>query len=126
MIGSIGIDIIEISRIKNAIDRWGDNFLHRVYTPWEINYCQGKKYPEQSLAARFAAKEAVLKAIGTGYDKGVRWTSIEVVNDSAGKPSVRLGERIKNITGNTQIKISLSHTRKYAVACAIIINDNGN
>ena len=123
MIDSVGIDIIEVSRIKNAIDRWGDSFLHRVFTPWEINYCSHKKFPEQSFAGRFAVKEAVLKAIGTGYNGGVRWTSVEIVNNKLGQPAVRLGERIKNIIGNKQIRVSMSHTREYAVANAVMYDD---
>jgi len=123
MIESIGIDIIEVSRIKNAIKRWGDSFLHRIYTPWEINYCNHKKFPEQSFAVRFAAKEAVLKAIGTGYNNSIRWTSVEVVNDELGQPTVRLGERIRKIIGNKKIKISMSHTREHAIANAILYED---
>ncbi len=123
MIGSVGIDIIEVSRIKKAIDNWGDSFLQRVFTPWEINYCSHKKFPEQSYAARFAVKEAVLKAIGTGYNSDIRWKSIEVVNTSLGQPTVRLGERIKRIIGNKKIVISMSHTREHAVASAILYED---
>ncbi|MCP4583018.1 MAG: holo-[acyl-carrier-protein] synthase [candidate division Zixibacteria bacterium] len=123
MIDSVGIDIIEVHRIKKAIERWGDSFLHRVYTPWEINYCQNKQFPEQSFAARFAVKEAVLKAIGTGLSEGVKWVSIEVVNTSMGKPTVRLGERITNIIGDKEIIISMSHTREHAIASAILYKD---
>ncbi len=123
MIESVGIDIIEVSRIKNVIDRWGDSFLRRVYTPWEINYCSRKKFPEQSFAARFAVKEAVLKAIGTGYNDGIKWTSVEIVNDERGQPTVRLGEKIQNIIGKKKIKISMSHTREHAVANAILYDE---
>ncbi|MCD6162907.1 MAG: holo-ACP synthase [candidate division Zixibacteria bacterium] len=123
MINSVGIDIIEVSRIKKAITRWGDSFLRRVYTPWEINYCNHKTFPEQSFAARFAVKEAVLKAIGTGLNNGVRWTSVEIVNDELGHPTVRLGERIQNIIGNKKIAISMSHTHEHAVANAIMFDD---
>ena len=123
MIDSVGIDIIEVHRIKRAIDRWGDGFLHRVFTPWEINYCQGKQFPEQSFAARFAVKEAVLKAIGTGLSEGVKWVSVEVVNTDMGKPTVRLGERIENIIGDKKIIISMSHTREHAIASAILFKD---
>jgi len=123
MIYSIGIDIIEVSRIKSAIDRWGDVFLRRIYTPWEITYCHKKKFPEQSFAARFAAKEAVLKAVGTGYNGGIKWTSVEVVNDELGHPTVRLGERVQKIIGNKEIRISMSHTVNFAVANAIMYDD---
>jgi holo-[acyl-carrier protein] synthase len=124
MIESVGIDIIEVHRIGEAIERWGDRFLQRVYTPWEINYCQNKHDPQQSFAARFAVKEAVLKTIGTGLDKGIRWTSVEVVNTELGAPTVRLGERIQKLIGNKRIIISMSHTHEHAIASAILV-DNG-
>jgi holo-[acyl-carrier protein] synthase len=120
MIDSVGIDIVEVARIKIAIEQWGERFLQRVFTPWEINYCNNKQFPEQSFAARFAVKEAVLKAIGTGYNGNIKWTSVEIVNDKRGHPTVRLGERIKNIIGDKQIRISMSHTRDHAVASAIM------
>ena len=104
------------------MERWGDRFLHRVYTPVEIAYCKGKSVPEQSLAARFAAKEAILKAVGTGLSGGIRWTSMEIVNDEKGRPSVKLGKRIKDKIGNKRILISMSHTKEYAVAQAILVD----
>ncbi len=123
MIDSVGIDLIEVHRIREAIERWGERFLHRVYTPWEINYCSKKQFPEQSYAARFAVKESVLKAVGTGLGQGIRWTSVEVVNTELGAPQVRLGERIKRIIGNKNIIISMSHTREHAIASAILVNN---
>lgn len=123
MIDSVGIDIIEVHRIKSAISRWGDNFTRRIFTPWEINYCNSKQFPEQSYAARFAVKEAVLKAIGTGYVKGLKWTSIEVVNNNMGQPTVRLGERIKKIIGSKKVVVSMSHTHEHAIASAILCKD---
>jgi holo-[acyl-carrier protein] synthase len=120
MIESVGIDIVEVYRIKTAIERWGDRFIQRVFTPWEINYCQNKSFPELSFAARFAVKEAVLKAIGTGLSKGAKWTSIEIVNDDLGQPQVRLGTTIKEIIGAKRIIVSMSHTHEHAVASAIM------
>ena len=120
MVDSSGIDIVEVKRVKRLMERWGDRFLHRVFTPWEIAYCKGKSWPEQSLAARFAAKEAILKAVGTGLSGGLRWTSMEIVNDKNGRPSVKLGKRIKDKIGNKKILISMSHTKEYAVAQAIL------
>jgi holo-[acyl-carrier protein] synthase len=120
MIDSVGIDIIEVHRIRKAIDRWGDSFLQRVFTPWEINYCSSKQFPEQSYAARFAVKEAVLKAVGTGLSEGIKWTSVEVVNTAMGQPTVRLGERVQKIIGKKKIIISMSHTREHALASAIL------
>ena len=120
MVDSSGIDIVEVKRVKRLTERWGDRFLHRVFTPWEIAYSKGKSSPEQSLAARFAAKEAILKAVGTGLSGGIRWTSMEIVNDKNGRPSVKLGKRIKDKIGNKKILISMSHTKEYAVAQAIL------
>jgi holo-[acyl-carrier protein] synthase len=123
MIESVGIDIVEVYRIKKAAEKWGDRFIHRVFTPWEINYCSSKAFPEQSYAARFAVKEAVLKAIGTGLNKGAKWTSIEIVNDEMGQPKVRLGQSIKEIIGARKIIVSMSHTHEHAVASAIMFQD---
>lgn len=120
MIDGVGVDIIEVSRIRNAISRWGDSFLNRIFTPWEITYCRRKAFPEQSFAARFAVKEAVLKAVGTGYKRGIKWTSVEIVNDEFGQPSVRLGERVTALIGNKRIIVSMSHTRDMAIGSAIM------
>ena len=120
MIDSLGIDMVEVKRIRILMEKWGDRFLHRVFTPSEIAYCKSKSAPEQSFAARFAAKEAILKAIGTGLSQGIRWTSMEVVNDKNGSPSVKLGKRIKDKIGDKKILISMSHTKEYAVAQAVL------
>jgi holo-[acyl-carrier protein] synthase len=119
-IESIGIDLVEVPRIGAAIKRYGDRFVSRVFTPWEIQYCRSKINPELSFAARFAVKEAVFKAIGTGFAEGVKWTSVEVVNDRRGQPEVRLGQGIRKHIGGRQIIISLSHTNEYAIAAAIM------
>ena len=121
MVKAIGIDIVEIDRIKNVIDKWGDRFLRKVYTPWEINYCREKAYPEYSFAARFAVKEAVFKALGGGTSSGIKWTNIEVVNHKSGKPSIKMGGRVKEIVGGGEILISISHSHKYAIAQALLI-----
>lgn len=123
MIESVGIDLVDIKRIKVAIDRYGERFTHRVFTPWEIEYCLSKINPASSFAGRFAVKEAVFKAIGTGFAEGVKWTSVEVVNDRKGQPQVRLGRAIRNHIGDKKIVISLSHTSEYAVASAILVSD---
>jgi holo-[acyl-carrier protein] synthase len=124
MIESVGIDLVETQRIKVAMDRYGERFTARVFTPWETEYCLSKINPALSFAGRFAVKEAVFKAIGTGFAQGVKWTSVEVVNDRGGQPQVRLGRGIKNHIGNRKIIISLSHTNEYAVASAILVSDN--
>ena len=113
-----GIDIIEIGRIEEAVARWGERFLHRVYTDSELSLC-GKKPP--SLAARFAGKEAVMKLLGTGTT-GVGWREIEVLANQAGKPLLNLYGRAKTeaaMLGLTDIAISLSHSRAYAIAAAV-------
>ncbi|OGX09109.1 MAG: holo-[acyl-carrier-protein] synthase [Omnitrophica WOR_2 bacterium GWA2_47_8] len=109
-----GIDIIEIERVQKAIDRWGDDFLHHVFTKEEIDYAQKRKFPTQHFAARFAAKEAVLKAFGDNAH--ISWKDIQVANDKHGKPvCVFKDKKFKN-----NILISISHSKNYAVASAII------
>jgi holo-[acyl-carrier protein] synthase len=113
----VGVDIIEISRIEAVIKRWGITFLERVFTPSELESF-GKA---SSLAARFAAKEAVLKAIGA-CDKGIGWQDIEILAESSGKPLVKLTGKAKlqaDASAITKFNISLSHSRDYAVAFVI-------
>ena len=124
MISGTGIDIIEISRIKNAVLRWKDSFLKRIFTENEINYSQAKKFSYQHLAARFAAKEAVLKAIGDSSIHQINLREVEVLNDESGKPFIRLSGAAKKIKEKKKISdiiISMSHTHKLAVANAILI-----
>jgi holo-[acyl-carrier protein] synthase len=127
MIAGIGVDIIEVSRIKEAVKRWESAFLKRIFTENEVNYSQNKKFVYQHLAARFAAKEAVLKAIGDSSIQHIEWHNIEVLNDEFCKPYIRLsGEalKIKERKNITDIIISMSHTRNFAVANAILIKNN--
>jgi len=120
MLTGLGVDIIEVVRIKKAMDRWGERFIKRVFTPEEKLYSMRKAFPEQSLAARFAAKEAVMKAIGTGLSGGIAWTDVEIVNNPSGKPEVKLRRKITHLIGEKKVKISLSHTREFAVAFAVL------
>jgi len=120
-----GVDIIEVERIRRALERWGDRFLRRVFTAGEIAYCRRKRRAEQSFAVRYAAKEAVLKALGLGKRWGIRWTDLEVVNDRLGKPEMRFGGRMKELLGGRKVLISLSHTREHAVAVALLTGDRG-
>ena len=122
MINGIGVDIIEISKIKNISDRWGDKAFKKVFTEKEIEYCNSVKHKFRSFAARFAAKEAVLKAMGIGLSKGWNWKDIEILNKKSGKPEVNLTGKTKNMFKkiNKKIEISLSHSDNYAVASAII------
>jgi holo-[acyl-carrier protein] synthase len=122
MIEGLGIDLVEVGRIKKARQRWGERFLHRVFTPQEREYCLNKAHPEQSLAARFAAKEAVLKAIGTGHSGGIRWTDVEVSNNPRGKPEAKLGKRITRLIGDRRILLSITHTQDYSIAQAILVD----
>ena len=115
---SVGVDIIEISRIGRAIERWGERFLHRIYTPRELALCRGR-VPE--LAARFAAKEAISKALGTGL-VGVSWIEMEVLADTRGRPLVALHARAAaraQALGLSEFAISLSHSRDFAVASVV-------
>ena len=121
MLDGLGVDLVEVGRIRRACDRWGERFLRRVFTAGERAYCMRKAHPEQSLAARFAAKEAVLKAIGTGLSGGIRWTDVEVVNERSGKPGVRLGERITRRIGDRTVLLTISHTKELAIAQAILL-----
>lgn len=114
MILGQGIDIIEVDRISRAIERWGDDFLRHVFTEQEIAYSKKRTFPDQHFAARFAVKEAVLKAIGENADIG--WKDIEIINQSSGKPSCLF----HNKDFKHKIFISISHTKNYAVASAII------
>ena len=115
---SIGIDIVETERIQSAIKRWDKRFLNRIYTEAELELCQGRV---PSLAVRFAGKEAVMKVLGTGA-KGVGWQEIEILADIHGKPLVQLHgkarERAKELN-LSELCISLSNTKQYAVAAAI-------
>ena len=115
---SIGIDIIEINRVEEAINRWGERFLRRVYTERELELCQNHS---DSLAVYFAGKEAVMKALGTGT-RGVGWREIEILADSKGKPIVYLHNRAQRRAeelGLNGLAISLSHSRDYAIASAV-------
>lgn len=118
---SLGADLIEVQRIKRALTRWGDRFLNRVYTPGEIQYCTRKKFPEISLAARFAAKEAAMKALGTGLSGGINWKDFEVIRGPRGRPEIRLSQNIKKRLKNGRVLITLTHTREHALAAALLM-----
>jgi holo-[acyl-carrier protein] synthase len=111
----IGVDIVEISRIRALHERYGDRFLRRILTGAEMEQCLAKPDPVASLAGRFAAKEAVSKALGTGISQGLSWHSVEVLNDEAGKPLVTLHGH-----PGCRVSISISHDRHSAVAMALI------
>lgn len=115
----IGTDITEIERVEQLIKKHGDFFLRRVFTPGEARYCDSGRKSGERYAARWAAKEAVMKALGTGWSKDVDWTEIEVLRDSAGRPLLNLtGGALRQAEelGITDWQISLSHCKTYAVA----------
>jgi holo-[acyl-carrier protein] synthase len=118
----IGTDIIECLRIAQMIERHGDLFINRVYTPYEIQYCQSRKQSTQHYAGRWAAKEAILKALGTGWRKGISWRDIEVRNEPGGRPVVALRGGARDVVeqlGITEMLISISHCRSHATAYAL-------
>jgi len=118
----IGTDIIECLRIAQMIDRHGELFIQRVFTPHEIEYCAQRKAATQHYAGRWAAKEAVLKAIGTGWAKGIGWRDIEIHNQPGGKPIIRLEGVAREVCAElliSDIHISISHCRSHATAYAL-------
>ncbi len=120
----IGTDITECLRIAQMIERHAELFITRVYTQHEIQYCQSRKQATQHFAGRWAAKEAVLKAVGTGWRRGISWRDVEVRNQPGGKPIVALYGGLRELAigmGIDQIMISISHCRSHATAYAIAV-----
>ena len=121
----IGTDIIEIARIERSVERFGDAFLERVFTAGEIAYCQRKRNAAESLAARFAAKEAGAKALGTGISRGVSWREFEVRRQPGQRPELHLSGRAAEIAGKLGIRhISLSLTHSRSVSMAVVIAES--
>ena len=121
----IGYDMVEVSRIELALSRWGSKFEDRIFTKQELKYCKGKKNWIQGLACRFAAKEAVFKALGTGWQGGVEWKDVEVTNDSLGKPYITLtgkSEQLSRQLGTRDILVSMTNTNDYGAAQVILIS----
>jgi len=123
MILGVGVDIAEVSRVREALDRHGERFLDRVFTAREIAYCRSHRTSYDRFAARFAAKEAMMKALGTGWRRGVTWRDIEVANARGGKPELQLaGQALEffRAMGGRRLLLSLTHTDHYALAQVII------
>jgi holo-[acyl-carrier protein] synthase len=121
----LGTDLMEIARIERSVERFGDAFLRRVFTEGEIAYCQRKKNSAESLAARFAAKEAGAKALGTGISRGVNWREFEVIRHPGGRPELHLSGRAAEIAvelGVRKLSLSLSHSR--TVSIAVVVAEN--
>lgn len=126
MVLGLGTDLIEISRIEDSIRRFGQRFLDRVYTPGEIAYCQRKKaHAAESFAARFAAKEAGAKALGTGISRGVSWKELEVRREPGGPPTLHLSGRARDRARELRInRLSLSLTHSRDVAMAVVVAED--
>lgn len=123
MVYGSGVDIIEVDRVKQAVKKWGNSFLKKVFTHKEISYSNKKRFAYQHLAARFATKEAVLKAFGGGWTRNLPWKDVEIVNNKEGKPEIKLHGEAKKIYKRKKISgvvVSMSHTKYYAVANAIL------
>jgi holo-[acyl-carrier protein] synthase len=125
-----GIDLVDFPRIEQMFERHGQPFLDRVFTEAEQKYADTKKDRMEKLAGRFAAKEAVLKLLGTGWRGKIAWTDIEIINNQTGQPQVRISGQVKEIAnklGITDISISITHTANFAIAsAAALTNSDGS
>jgi holo-[acyl-carrier protein] synthase len=124
MVLGVGTDLMETGRVQESIDRFGDRFLERIFTAQEIAYCRRKKKnAAESFAARFAAKEAGAKALGTGISRGVSWKEFEVKREVSGRPSLHLSGRAAELAeamGVRRVQLSLTHSRELAMAVVVI------
>lgn len=123
MIVAIGIDLVEVSRIEEVFARRGDRFRARVFTQGEIDYCERRASKLASYAARFAAKEAAMKALGTGWSEGVGWVDVEVVSDQSGAPALQLRRRAlarMHEIGASRVHVSLTHSGNLAIAQVLL------
>jgi holo-[acyl-carrier protein] synthase len=123
MIIGIGVDIVEIERFRHVIERLKDRFTHRVFTPGEQQFCESHRDPAPHFAARFAAKEALFKALGTGWAKGVTWLDVEVQRERQDAPVLALhgeAQRLSSGRGMQRVHLSLSHSEHWAVATVIL------
>ena len=119
MIKGLGIDLVKISRIENLMNKWGKKFLQKIYTIQEIDYCQQFSDSAAHFAVRFAAKEAVLKMLGTGLRNGIRWQDIATENNHLGQPQIKLSNTAAEIAAEKEIErihLSLTHEKDYAMA----------
>ncbi|HEX5031132.1 MAG TPA: holo-ACP synthase [Candidatus Eisenbacteria bacterium] len=115
---SVGVDIVEVRRIAEAILRWGDKFVERIYTPGEIDYCLRRARQAESFAVRFAAKEAFAKALKVG--KASIWREVEVVRSEGPRPAFQLHGTARSLVGHRKVDLSLSHAQAYAVAVVLV------
>ena len=125
-ISGVGVDLVSIPRMRTTIDRWQDRFVGRVFTDDEIAYCRARRDPAPHFAARFAAKEAGFKALGTGLQLGVRWRELEVRRERTQAPTLVLSGRSREIglgKGGSRMLLSLTHEGDYALAQAMLVDD---
>ncbi len=123
MVLGLGTDLIETRRVQESIDRFGERFLQRIFTAGEIAYCSRKKNAAESFAARFAAKEAGAKALGTGISRGVSWKEFDVRREVSGRPTLHLSGRAAELgeaMGVRRIQLSLTHSRELAMAVVVV------
>jgi holo-[acyl-carrier protein] synthase len=126
MIFGAGVDIVEVFRMRNAISKWGEAFLSKIFTEREMAYSNSKRFSHQHYAARFAAKEAVVKAFGQPKQYPLKWTDIEIFNDAEGKPFIEFhgdAMRLKEHQKIDRVIISMSHSKNYAVANAMLLRE---
>ena len=123
MIVGTGVDITEVRRVAEALERFGERFLRRVFTPLEVEYCSSKRNKVERLAARFAAKEAALKALGTGLRHGITWQQVEVSRQPGGRPTITFSGVAAQYAARLAVKhvsLSMSHTAEHAIAMVIL------
>src|SRR5438876_4004719 len=126
-INGIGVDLVNIPRMRDVIDRWQDRFLQRVFTEAEIAYCRARRDPVPHFAARFAAKEAGMKALGTGLRLGVKWRELEVLRERGQAPTLVLHGRSRELglaRGGRRMLLALTHEGDYALAQALLVDDD--
>ncbi len=129
IVRGIGVDLTRIPRLREVVARWNDRFLQRVFTEQELEYCRRRRDPIPHLAARFAAKEATLKALGTGLRMGVKWRELEVRRERGQAPTMVLSGRCRAIAeakGGRRVLLSLTHDGDYAMAQAMLIGDSAD
>ena len=124
MIFGTGVDIVEVYRMRDAVNKWDESFLAKIFTPKEIRYSNARRFSHQHFAARFAAKEAVVKAFGEPRKYPIKWTDIEVLNDKEGKPVIEFhGDalKLKKTKKVDDVVVSMAHSKNYAIANVILL-----
>jgi holo-[acyl-carrier protein] synthase len=119
-IQGIGVDVVDVQRLRKVLEQQGVHFIGKVFTDGEIAYCQSKRNPHEHFAARFAAKEAVAKAMRTGWSGAFRWKDVEVVNEPSGAPRLNLYKEVADVLVDSQMHLSMSHTENTVVAFVVI------